>query len=206
VPSPAQVQWLRGGASPETNQVTFEYSSDGEFDWTLLGSAVRITGGWELAGLTLPANGLIRAGARTTGGYGNGSSVLLETITAYSFSPIEIWRQTHFGSTADSGSAALHADPDLDGMDNLIEFAFGLDPNKPDTAELPGWEQDDDDFVLTFTRPEEAGDLTCVAEYSSSLEPESWTPIPNVSVPPDYTFYAPVRAGRRLYLRVRISL
>jgi uncharacterized delta-60 repeat protein len=205
VPSPAQVQWLRGGASPETNQVTFEYSSDGESGWTLLGSAVRITGGWELAGLTLPANGLIRAGARTTGGYGNGSSVLLETVTAYSFSPIEIWRHTHFGTIANSGSAALDADPDLDGMDNLLEFAFGLDPNTPDAAELPAWEQNDDDFVLTFTSPPDAGNTTYIAEYSSSLEPESWTPIPNTSSPPHYKFYAPVRAGRRLYLRSRIT-
>jgi hypothetical protein len=39
------------------------------------------------------------------------------------------WRQTHFGSTATSGSAADNADPDHDGLPNLLEYALNLPPN-----------------------------------------------------------------------------
>ncbi|WP_461786533.1 LamG-like jellyroll fold domain-containing protein [Prosthecobacter sp.] len=39
------------------------------------------------------------------------------------------WRQTHFGSTARTGSAADNEDPDKDGMPNLLEYALNLPPN-----------------------------------------------------------------------------
>jgi ELWxxDGT repeat protein len=41
---------------------------------------------------------------------------------------IEAWRLTHFGTTANSGDAADGADPDFDGIPNLIEWGFGSDP------------------------------------------------------------------------------
>ena len=64
----SNVQWLRGGSSPETQQVSFELSTNGGATWTFLGVGQRITGGWELTGLNLPASGQIRARARTSGG------------------------------------------------------------------------------------------------------------------------------------------
>ncbi len=39
------------------------------------------------------------------------------------------WRQTHFGITAGSGIAADGADPDNDGLPNLLEYALNLPPN-----------------------------------------------------------------------------
>ncbi len=82
VPSAARVQWLRGGTAPETLQVTFELSTDGGTIWTPLGPGTRISGGWELTGLSLPPKGTIRARARTTGGLSNGSSGLVEQVAA----------------------------------------------------------------------------------------------------------------------------
>ena len=49
---------------------------------------------------------------------------------------IEQWRQTHFGSTENIGDGADDADPDMDGLDNILEFGFGLDPNVNDVAAL----------------------------------------------------------------------
>ena len=46
----------------------------------------------------------------------------------------EQWRQAHFGITTNTGSAANTADPDSDGYDNLLEFAFGTDPNVADAT------------------------------------------------------------------------
>jgi hypothetical protein len=39
------------------------------------------------------------------------------------------WRQTYFGSTSNTGSAADDADPDRDGLKNLLEYALNLPPN-----------------------------------------------------------------------------
>ena len=47
------------------------------------GVGTRIAGGWERSGLSLPANGSIRARARTAGSYVNGSSGLVEQVQAF---------------------------------------------------------------------------------------------------------------------------
>jgi uncharacterized delta-60 repeat protein len=75
-----QVQWLRSGTAPEVEQAAFELSTDGGGTWTALGSGTRISGGWELGGLSLPLSGSIRARGRTATAYGNGSSGLIERV------------------------------------------------------------------------------------------------------------------------------
>jgi hypothetical protein len=42
--------------------------------------------------------------------------------------PIGTWRQAHFGTAANSGTAADTADPDHDGLINILEYAFNSDP------------------------------------------------------------------------------
>jgi uncharacterized delta-60 repeat protein len=202
IPDHSRIQWLRGGSSPETNLVRFELSTDGGNVWTMLGPATRIDGGWVRAGLSLPPAGKIRARARTTGGYGNGSTGLVET-TAH-FSGLDIWRQTHFGTAENAGIAANDADPDKDGLENLVEYAFDLNPNVPDATALPAWEKDDNDYVLTFTRPPSATGITYMAEYSDSLNPGSWTAAANAGTGDNYVFYT-TATGPRLYLRVRVT-
>lgn len=63
-----RIEWLRGGSSPETHQVSFEVSLDGGTNYVPLGSATRIAGGWEHSGVNLPASGQIRTRARTRSG------------------------------------------------------------------------------------------------------------------------------------------
>ncbi|MEQ1750695.1 MAG: choice-of-anchor D domain-containing protein, partial [Prosthecobacter sp.] len=81
-----QVSWTRGGSSPEVSQVTFEKSTDSGVTWTLLGSASRVgsTSNWRLSGQSLPASGLLRARGRTTQGYQNGGSGLIEQVASFS--------------------------------------------------------------------------------------------------------------------------
>ena len=40
----------------------------------------------------------------------------------------ESWRQFYFGTTANTGDAAMDADPDADSFANILEFAFGMNP------------------------------------------------------------------------------
>lgn len=49
-------------------------------------------------------------------------------------SPIESWRQTNFGSPANTGNGADDFDADFDGFANLVEYAFDLNPNQPSVS------------------------------------------------------------------------
>jgi uncharacterized delta-60 repeat protein len=98
--SPNRIEWLRGGNGPEVEQVTFEVSEDGGASWTSLGSAVRIPGGWEKTGLSLPGAGTIRAQGRTTGGWHNGSSAIVASTAVFGSNPAlqlasAVSRKTH---------------------------------------------------------------------------------------------------------------
>lgn len=51
--------------------------------------------------------------------------------------PISDWRDLYFETTANSGDAADDADPDGDGVTNLMEFATGSDPTQSSPVETP---------------------------------------------------------------------
>lgn len=67
------ITWLRGGASPELSRASFEISTDGA-NWFGVGAGTRITGGWQLGGLSFATNVNIRARGIVVGGYNNGCS------------------------------------------------------------------------------------------------------------------------------------
>ncbi len=88
--------------------------------------------------------------------------------------PIETWRNGSFGTNANrisvSGDAA---DPDLDAIPNLLEYAFALDPLAPSKEGLPGGSLTTtagmDFLTLTFQRPAGATDLTYTVLVASNL-------------------------------------
>jgi uncharacterized delta-60 repeat protein len=67
-PNATTVQWARGGSAPEVSFVNFEVSTDNGMTWKALGPGVRIRGGWQCAGLNLPASGLLRASGSVPSG------------------------------------------------------------------------------------------------------------------------------------------
>jgi uncharacterized delta-60 repeat protein len=73
------VTWLRGGSSPEVWRSTFEHSTNG-LDWILLGAGQRISGGWQLPGLSLPNYRSIRARGFLSSAQYNGSAAFVESI------------------------------------------------------------------------------------------------------------------------------
>lgn len=81
-PDAGRVIWTRRGGLSEVSQVSFELSTDQGASWQMLGSGHRIgpTSDWQLAGLSLPASGLICARGRTIGGFNNSSSGLVEQV------------------------------------------------------------------------------------------------------------------------------
>ncbi len=107
VPSVNRVQWLRGGASPEVGQVSFELSTDGGNTYNALGVGTRIAGGWEKTGLTLPGSGEIRARGRTASGNGSG---VVETLAAFGTAAPDIAVEQPLGTDIADGGIANFGD------------------------------------------------------------------------------------------------
>lgn len=106
----------------------------------------------------------------------DGSVVVSSPLTLTvgpALSTAESWRQQYFGQTANSGSAADLADPDGDGLTNLVEYALGLDPTVPSASGQPSAASDATDWVYTYTRPADRTDVNYVVEISTTLA--TWT-------------------------------
>jgi hypothetical protein len=116
----------------------------------------------------------------TTGGEGtflvtqSGNSVRLSGYTAASaLTPIETWRQTNFGTSANIGNAADSSDPDGDGVMNLMEYALDSLPNSSASRAVPILVTTANQLTLTFTRAH--SDVTYIVE--GSLDLTKWTPV-----------------------------
>lgn len=93
--------------------------------------------------------------------------------SATSFTAIEAWRFTHFGSTNNSGDAADFADPDGDGWINAFEFASGTDPlDAASVFKVTDLGVADDDMVVGF--PTVSGRMYRV-EWTDDLANGPWT-------------------------------
>ncbi len=83
--------------------------------------------------------------------------------------PLETWRHTHFGSTANTGTGADLNDADSDGLANLVEYATASPPllSSPSPLSLS---VSGDSLHLVCRRPSAAAaELTYTVESSASL-------------------------------------
>lgn len=97
----------------------------------------------------------------------------LEGDTADPNSAIEIWRKETFtpNEAAISGNAA---DPDKDGIKNIIEYAIGTDPKVKNTTDAIQLEKTGNTITLTYNKNNNATDIDLSVEYSFGLESSSW--------------------------------
>jgi len=112
VPDSTRVVWNRGGSSPEVSRVTFEKSTDGGTTWITLGDGTFIfnPSRWELADLALTGTGHVRARAPIIGGFGSGSSGLIEQVASFSFPVPEIAVEGNGTDIADGDTTPSPAD------------------------------------------------------------------------------------------------
>jgi alpha-tubulin suppressor-like RCC1 family protein len=98
------------------------------------------------------------------------------TVSAPTHTDQELWRFANFGSYDSVDSGADSADPDGDGLNNLLEYVMGSDPNASDilpaTLALNG-----PNLEYTYTRSTAAKDagVTYQVLWSDTLEVGSWS-------------------------------
>ena len=123
--------------------------------------------------------------------------------------PIESWRQTHFGTLENSRQSADTADPDQDGLDNLLEYAIGSDPNQANDQALLTPDPKSPSFSFTFQKASSATDINFMIQESPDLE--SWTPalgnqtlLLNNGRTQRLQFSRPTGSDHRLYFRTKV--
>ena len=81
------------------------------------------------------------------------------------------WSEVKFsaGELLDDNVSGPNADPDHDGLANLVEYALGLEPKTADQTGLPTVSVQGSDWVYTYTRPSDRADLTYEVELSTNL-------------------------------------
>ncbi len=80
-----------------------------------------------------------------------------------------VWRGLHFPGTADPAITGPHADPDNDGLENLVEYALGSDPNLPDPAPAPGASSGGDTLGMVWRQSTTAADVLIEPQWSGDL-------------------------------------
>jgi len=138
-----------------------------------------------------PVSGRTDATTTTAGSYGlrllasHGSITTFADVAA-TFEPgaggagIASWRQSHFGTTENTGNAADDANPMGDGLRNLLKYALGLSPNvdyrssglmpKGQMEEVGGQEY----LTYTFTLDTSVSDATLSVEVANDLTSMTW--------------------------------
>lgn len=123
---------------------------------------------------------------------------------ATSWAALQTWRQEKFGSADNTGRGSDQADPDGDGLANLLEYALGGDPINAASAPQPVASISESRLQLTFRRSRE--DVIYTVEGSSTLAPDSWVPVPftlsAVGELSTATDNEPIPARRFLRLRI----
>jgi hypothetical protein len=100
-------------------------------------------------------------------------AVLAAPLTPYQQFSAATWPENTPESTT-----APDADPDADGLVNLVEYALGLDPKVGSglpSAELINDEQDQPHLQIKFTRPIGRNDVTVTGQFSHDLKAENWS-------------------------------
>ncbi|MBK8477402.1 MAG: fibronectin type III domain-containing protein [Opitutaceae bacterium] len=110
----------------------------------------------------------------------NHAAIRIVGSVAAGAAPRDAWRLQHFGSAANVGPGADFADPDGDGMSNVLEYAVGSNPKSITTAPVIAGTAAGH-LTIAFTRMRDATDVTYHVEASDDLGAwkEVWTSATN---------------------------
>ncbi len=124
--------------------------------------------------LTLTGAGLVTVRATQAGNTNFFAAPLVERSFVVSGN-FASWQLDHFSGAEltqvnVSGSAA---DPDADGLNNLLEYALGLNPRTANGAAPTTLVRTETEWIFTYPRPADRADVVCAVEISTTLM--AWT-------------------------------
>ena len=117
--------------------------------------------------------------------------------------PLEQWRQSYFGISTNTGNAADAFDFDQDGVPNLIEFAFGLDPKNAASLQLPQAQITGGSLVITFIQPSGVSGIIYGAESSTNLL--TWQPVGDTGAGTAHQFTVPTGSNKQMFMRLAVT-
>ncbi len=161
-----------------TSSGTAVYGTD--FTLSSGASSITIPGGSASVSVVLtPIAGVSIPGPNKTvnlallGGTGYTLGATTSATITIAEEPFDAWRYARFGGSTDTAIVGETADPDGDGIPNLLEYAFGTDPAAPTPpSALPVVSTVSARPALTFTATKAAIDVQFVVEVSPDLA--SW--------------------------------
>jgi chondroitin AC lyase len=197
--SSIQLSWTAGD-STQTGY-SLEVSADGQASWSSLNNPAGNATSYTHTGLSASVTRAYRLRATN----GSGSSGAL-TASATTWTALEGWRVSQGLAQNGTGTAANTADPDGDGLVNLLEYALDLDPLAASATNMSTALNANGKLSLTFFRARPASELTYTVQASSDLV--TWTDLitnpgsfdQNVTV----TDAPPAGAPRR-FMRLRVT-
>lgn len=85
--------------------------------------------------------------------------------------PFQIWRESHFNPAqlSDPAISGPNADPENDGISNLLEYALALDPLASDTTGLPTVGTSGGHLSLTYRKDKTATDIMYTPQAGETL-------------------------------------
>jgi hypothetical protein len=108
----------------------------------------------------------------------NASGYSLDSAAAgavTTLAPIDLWRLANFGTTVNAGEAADGADPEDDGLPNIVKYAFDLDPLAPSPYPL-SVAMVNGQLTVQFQRTDPPPlDIDYIMQTTASLNPPLWT-------------------------------
>ena len=117
------------------------------------------------------------------------------------------WQASEFTPTEvpDPDISGPDADPDMDGLKNIIEFAFGLNPKSGVSLQVPQAQRIGVDFGVTFTEPARITGLTYGAEWSTTMTAGSWLSMTDTGSGGTHTFSVPTSSHSEMFMRLKVT-
>lgn len=181
------------------------YTTNGSLD-TSFGSGGKVAtnfGGDDVAsGMAIQDDGKILLAGTS---YVSNGDFAIARYEGGPFSPLESWRLQYFSRIANSGISANFADPESDGVPNIVEYAFGLNPTQSSSSQLPQAQPSGGNYIVSFTQPAGVSGITYGAEWSTMLAAGTWTAIADSGSALNHVFSVSIGGNSRVFLRLKVT-
>ena len=168
----SQAITLSGGTAPYTSLTVSGFSAGTTGLTSSALSANASTGVFSISGTATAAG----AASFTVNAVDTAGATISASYSLTVISSLQSWRQTYFGTTSNSGSAADTATPAGDGITNLMKFATGMNPTQsgtqPGTVSMSGGTMY---FTYNSSNAAVNAGVTFSVQWSNTLASGSWS-------------------------------